>query len=205
MTFSASVLITIDKKSHGSQLKLDEASLRLICESIKSEEPSMQIYKYDQVLVQLNYVASFEYMDDIKYGQGIALSEGSGFEAPLNNPFSYICKSMTFSAKILEGELRGQDVSVIQHFPSPVVDPTNGSYMFPGRRCYVSGVVKGVIDENANEDIYYMLSANRVWRTANLGLDIPVLLRGQVHRLVDSLTDYLHHDKSNQTNTAFDC
>ena len=165
----------------------------------------MQIYEYGQVLVQLNYAASFEYMDDLEYGQGITLSEGSGFEDPLNNPFSYTCKSMTFSAKILEGELRGQDVSVIRHFPSPVVDPTNGSYMYPGRRCYVSGVVKGVIDGIANEDIYYTLSANRVWRTAILGLDIPVLLRGQDHRSVDSLTDYPEHEKSNQTNTTFDC
>lgn len=173
-----------------------------------SMERKFENYQYDQVLVELIHAASFDYEAELKFApcNNLPVCEDINHSHFLqNNPYSYGCKSMSFSAYILEGEFVGQEVLVTREFSKAKVNPTEGAFMYPGRRCYVSGVVQEFSTGTSKQPFYYNLRASRVWRTPDLEPDTPIVVNERVHRYRGSMTNLSDKGKTKQAGATFDC
>lgn len=170
-------------------------------------EDKFENYKCSKIKVELITAAWFEYQEDFRFGPCNKLPQcrdRCNEQLLLNNPYSYGCKSMNFNARIMEGEFLGHEVQVIRYFSASVVDPTRGAFMFPGRTCFVTGVVKGhrVVP---GRSLYYILRADCVWRTVHFHPDTPILVNEKVHRFRGSLVHLSEEEKSRQSNAVFIC
>lgn len=150
--------------------------------------------------------ARFTYVAPWEYGRCNCVS-GCVEKVMLNNPYSYRCLSMEFKAQVLEGEFKGFEVLVKREFTNAQVDPTSGAYMFPGRKCCVSGVVEKS-KTYMEDDGSFTLQATRVQRREDMVADSVSSFRSKVHRFYGSkrrVADMTASEIREQEEAVFDC
>lgn len=161
-------------------------------------------YEYDQVTVELMEAAQFEYLAPWEFGRcnkSLKCTSGCTENLLWNNPYSYRCLSMSFKARISEGYFEGCEVLVVREFAGGQFNPINGAFTFPGRKCYVSGIV----DLVKEKEPFFVLRANRVHRTLDLDQDIPFTYKQKVHRFRGSMVCISKSEMQEQANATFDC
>lgn len=160
------------------------------------------------VTTELLSAAWFEYTKGVEVGpcsRTSTCSDKGHKHSTLNNPFTYSCKSLNFHARILEGRFKNCEVYVTRAFAIPLVNPTNGTFMFPGRRFYVSGAVEAFRPGNVKTPVYFNLIAKQVSMTPDIACVKDLTCNQQIHRFQGSIVNLTEDEMKRQNTLSFIC